>query len=84
MRRDKVVASLAEGSLVMLETLEDGSPSVSIHRLVQEVARGRLVERGAADEAVAQAVGLIADASPHDHEGSNRPAHARLLPHALA
>jgi hypothetical protein len=32
---------------------------VSMHRLVQEVARGRLVERGAEAEAVARAVGLV-------------------------
>ena len=41
--RGEAVAALQEVSLVALETLDDGSAGISVHRLVQEVMRGRLV-----------------------------------------
>jgi hypothetical protein len=40
--RGEAVAALQEVSLVALETLDDGSNGISVHRLVQEVMRGRL------------------------------------------
>ena len=40
--RGEAVAALQEVSLVTLETLDDGSPGVSVHRLVQAVMRARL------------------------------------------
>ena len=42
--RGEAVAALQEVSLVALETLDDGSAGISVHRLVQEVMRGRLGE----------------------------------------
>ena len=41
--RGEAVAAF-EVSLVTLETLDDGSPGVSVHGLVQQVMRGRLPE----------------------------------------
>ena len=46
--KGEAVAALAEVSLVTRETLDDGSPAISVHRLVQEVMRRRLGE-GAAE-----------------------------------
>ena len=43
--RGDALAALASVSLVTLETLESGSPAVSVHRLVQEVMRARLVDQ---------------------------------------
>ncbi len=40
--RGAAVAALAEVSLLTLEPLDDGSTGISVHRLVQEVMRGRL------------------------------------------
>ena len=65
--KGEAVAALAEVSLVTRETLDDGSPAISVHRLVQEVMRRRLGE-GAAETA-ALATRLVADAYP-----SARPA----------
>ena len=42
LERGEAVAALQEVSLVTLETLDDGSPGISVHRLVQEVMRERL------------------------------------------
>ncbi len=60
--KGEAVAALAEVSLVTRETLDDGSPAISVHRLVQEVMRRRLGE-GAAETA-ALATRLVADAYP--------------------
>ena len=62
--KGEAVAALAEVSLVTRETLDDGSPAISVHRLVQEVMRRRLGE-GAAETA-ALATRLVADAYPSD------------------
>ena len=62
--RGEAVAALAEVSLVTRETLEDGSPGISVHRLVQEVMRLQLGT--AADEMAARATRLVASAYPRD------------------
>ena len=73
--KGEAVAALAEVSLVTRETLDDGSPAISLHRLVQEVMRRRLGE-GAA-EAAALATRLVADAYPNP---SDRRAQLARLP----
>ncbi len=84
--KGEAVAALAEVSLVTRETLDDGSPAVSVHRLVQEVMRRRLGE-GAAETA-ALATRLVADAYPRGEQDPsdvrNWPACRRLEAHAAA
>ena len=84
--KGEAVAALAEVSLVTRETLDDGSPAISLHRLVQEVMRRRLGE-GAA-EAATLATRLVADAYPSgDNDPSdvrNWPACRRLEAHAAS
>ena len=84
--KGEAVAALAEVSLVTRETLDDGSPAISLHRLVQEVMRRRLGE-GAAETA-ALATRLVADAYPGGEQDPsdvrNWPACRRLEAHAAA
>src|SRR5262249_32359186 len=51
--KGEAVAALAEVSLVTREILDDGSPAISLHRLVQEVVRRRLGEGAASIAALA-------------------------------
>ena len=83
--KGEAVAALAEVSLVTRETLDDGSPAISLHRLVQEVTRHRLGD-GAA-EVAALATRLVADAYPGNTNPSDVrfwPACRRLESHAAA
>ena len=84
--RGEAVAALQEVSLVTLETLDDGSAGISVHRLVQEVMRGRLGP--AAHDAAALATRLVADAYPRGDIGPDDvrswPACRRLESHAIA
>ena len=86
--RGEAVAALQEVSLATLEALDDGSPGLSVHRLVQEVMRGRLKELGEHENGAALATELVADAFPGGDIGPGDvrtwPACARLMPHALA
>jgi hypothetical protein len=70
---------LAVGALarVSLVTVAVSGPLLGVHRLVQLVMRGRLAERGKADDAAAMALRLVANA--FSHLGG-----WRLFPHALA
>ncbi len=81
--KGEAVAALAEVSLVTREARGDGSPAISVHRLVQEVMRRRLGE-GAADVA-ALATRLLSDGyhgAPDDVR--NWPACRRLEAHTVA
>ena len=81
--KGEAIAALAEVSLVTRETLDDGSPAISVHRLVQEVMRRRLGE-GAAETA-ALTTRLVADAYPNPAtDVRNWPACRRLEAHAAA
>ena len=83
--RGEAVAALQEVSLLTLEPLDDGSPGISMHRLVQATMRGRLEEIGEHENAAALATELVADAYPSPaSDVSNWPACARLTPHAVA
>jgi tetratricopeptide (TPR) repeat protein len=86
--RIEAVAALQEVSLVTPEPLDDGSPAITMHRLVQTVMRARLAEMGEHENAAALATELVADAFPAGDPGPDDvrawPACARLMPHAAA
>ena len=84
--RGEAVAVLQEVSLASLETLDDGSTGISVHRLVQAVMRGRLGE--ASSELAVLVTKLVADRFPgadrDPGDVRNWPACARLYSHSLA
>ncbi len=87
MKRGEAIAALCEVSLTFPGTFDDGSSYLSVHRLVQEVMRARLISRKAFSEAAGIATKLLAAAvaprkgDPYDVR--SWPACAKLLPHAL-
>ena len=83
--RDEAVSALANVSLVSFSTFNDGASSISLHRLVQEVARGRMGENKRA--AIFQGLDAMLTSWPSGNDGSNPsfwPICSRLLPHAMA
>ena len=79
------VAALSEVSLIERRMLDDGSPGVSVHRLVQMVMRGRLGDQ--TEATIALATTIAADAFPagsdnNPAEVSNWPRCLALYPHA--
>jgi tetratricopeptide (TPR) repeat protein len=83
----EAVAALTEVSLVKLDKFDDGSPAVTVHRLVQEVMRTRLTAHGGAEATVELAVSLLNDSLPYvfdSADAANWPTWTRLLPHAQA
>ena len=54
--RMAALAALAELSLVKHDPFEDGAPAVTVHRLVQAVARARSEAKGAAQSASARLI----------------------------
>ena len=83
--RDEALDALARLSLVAREPLADGTPAVSVHRLVQAVMRKRLQQAGEAAANAAQAVTLI-DGGFAANDGTMEVERRRAawLPHALA
>jgi hypothetical protein len=64
---EEAIAVLAELSLIRHDPFEDGVPAVTVHRLVQAVARQRSEEKGAAKatiESVSQALSRPSPPSP--------------------
>jgi tetratricopeptide (TPR) repeat protein len=83
--RADAVAALQEVSLAALDSLDDGSPAISMHRLVQATMRARLREMGEHENAAALATELVSDAYPNPAgDVRNWSACARLMPHAMA
>jgi tetratricopeptide (TPR) repeat protein len=82
----EALGALASVSLVEHVTLDDGSPAITLHRLVQAAMRARLAERGESAAAVTRATTRLAAAFPSD--GYSEPKVwsrcAALLPHVLA
>jgi len=84
--RMKALAALAEVSLLKHDAFEDGAPAVTVHRLVQAVARARSQANGSAQEGVSRLVARLVTIYPEtgrdDPEGW--PLCAQLTPHLLA
>ena len=84
--RMEALAALAEVSLIKHDPFEDGAPAVTVHRLVQAVARARSELKGAAQSAVKRLIARLAAIYPDD--GYSNPASwplcAQLTPHLLA
>jgi tetratricopeptide (TPR) repeat protein len=81
--RDDALAALAELSLITHETLEDGTPAFTVHRLVQAVMRDRLGDGQQAPQQIALCLIHNALRPINVQEHSNWPQVATLLPHAL-
>ena len=84
-QRDEALAALTSVSLAAYDSLPDGAPAVSVHRLVQEVMRGRLRNSGRFEDTAALAIKLLYDAYDF-YSGTVATMHRRAawLPHALA
>jgi tetratricopeptide (TPR) repeat protein len=84
--RREALAALAEVSLVKHDPFEDGTPAVTVHRLVQAAARARSEANGSAQDAVARLVARLVAIYPEEsftNPGSWRLC-SQLTPHLLA
>jgi tetratricopeptide (TPR) repeat protein len=87
--RLQALTSLAEGSLVKHDPFDDGTEAVTVHRLVQAVARARSEAKGLAQGAVERLTARLVTAFPvGPEEGHTDPQLwslcAQLMPHLLA
>jgi tetratricopeptide (TPR) repeat protein len=83
-QREDALAALTSVSLAAHDNLPDGAPAVSVHRLVQEVMRGRLRNSGRFEDAAALAIRLIHAAYDASNSFESAPRNTAWLPHALA
>jgi tetratricopeptide (TPR) repeat protein len=84
--RMEALAALAEVSLVKHDPFEDGTPAVTVHRLVQAVARARSKSKSTAQDAVLRLIAWLAALYPSeaDDDPGCWPLCAQLTPHLLA
>jgi tetratricopeptide (TPR) repeat protein len=80
------LAALSEVSLVKHDPFEDDTPAVTVHRLVQVVARARSEENGSAQAAIDRMIARFAATYPEDSYSNppSWPLCAQLTPHLLA
>jgi tetratricopeptide (TPR) repeat protein len=84
--RKQALAALVDVSLVKHDPFEDGTPAVTVHRLVQEAARVRGTVNNTIPEAMTRIIGRLGLQYPEDAH-TNRgawPLCAQLTPHLLA
>ena len=77
--------ALGEVSLVKHDPFADGTPAITVHRLVQSVARARAKANGTEAEAAARLLATLAAIYPDDgyDNPSSWPLCAQLTPHLL-
>jgi tetratricopeptide (TPR) repeat protein len=77
---------LAEVSLVKHDPFEDGTPAVTVHRLVQAVARARSQANGSAQDAIGRLIARLVAIYPDEgyRDPPSWPLCAHLTPHLLA
>jgi hypothetical protein len=82
----EALASLAEVSLMKHDPFEDGTAAVTVHRLVQAVARARAEANGLAQSAAKRIVERLLATYPElsFSEPKSWPLCAQLTPHLLA
>jgi tetratricopeptide (TPR) repeat protein len=84
--RFEALAALAEVSLVKHDPFEDGTPAVTVHRLVQAVARARSQANGSAQDAIGRLIARLVAIYPDEgyRDPPSWPLCAHLTPHLLA
>ena len=65
-KRHEALAALAEVSLLKHDPFEDGTPAVTVHRLVQAVARARSEANGSAQDAIGRLIARLVATYPED------------------
>ena len=83
--RMAALATLSEVSLVKHDPFEDGAPAVTVHRLVQAVARARAKAKATAQPAAERLIARLTTIYPDDSYGNpaSWPRSAPLTPHLL-
>src|SRR5262249_44658590 len=79
--------ALAEVSLVKHDPFEDGTPAVTVHRLVQAVARARSEANGSAQDAVGRLIARLVAIYPEEQDAYSPrswPGCAKVTPQLLA
>jgi tetratricopeptide (TPR) repeat protein len=84
--RLEALSALTEVSLVKHDPFEDGTPAVTVHRLVQAVARARSEANGTAQGAVERLIARLVATYPKEayRYPQSWPLCAKLTPHLLA
>ena len=84
--RDMALLALAEVSLARRDPFEDGTPAVTVHRLVQAVAGARAEAKGTAVPAAERITGRLNEIYPDTaySDPACWPVCAQLTPHVLA
>src|SRR5262249_11663342 len=85
-QREQALAALAEVSLLKHDPFEDGTSAVTVHRLVQAVARTRSDANGSAQEAVRRLTARLVATYPKDSYSNPQswPLCEKLTPHLVA
>src|SRR6516164_6857689 len=82
--RLQALAALAEVSLVQHHPFEDGTPAVTVHRLVQAVARARSEANGSVQDARGRVIARLVATYPKNVDNPQSwPLCAQLTPHLL-
>jgi tetratricopeptide (TPR) repeat protein len=86
--RHEAVAALAEVSLIKHDPFEDGTPAITVHRLLQVVVRTRAEADGIAGPALERLIDRLVSLFPQEYDAYRDPTFwplcDRLMPHLLA